>query len=191
MGSAEGESGVTALSETPEVSAVKGAHGGDDLNVLVLRCDVCVYSVCARARKLNGRGCTYVCMLWNLDSQIFVFFFVIVFVRLSISLAVLINPAVDTCWHPAVDMCLHMLCINLVTRTGVHSLIAGGRLPMPSNIPLLENLSSTPPEVSVTLSFVFIFKSSSRCLSLFSPLSLFLPLLPHDVCSCTDGKKLH
>jgi hypothetical protein len=127
------------------------------------------------------------------------FFFVIVLVRLSISHAVLINPAVDMFWHPAadmclhaaVDMCLHVLCMNLVTRTGVHSLIAGGRLPMPSNIPLLENLSSTPPEVSVTLSFVFIFKSSSRCLSLFSPLSLFLLLLPRGVCSCTDGKKFH
>jgi hypothetical protein len=105
---------------------------------------MCVYSVCvcvcARARKLNGRGCTYACILWNLDSPILVIFLFVELARLSIADAVLNNSAVD--------MCLHMLCINLVMRTGLHSLIAGGLLPMPSNIPLLENLSSTPPEVS-------------------------------------------
>jgi hypothetical protein len=56
MVSAEGENGVTALSETPEVSTVKGANGGDDLNVLVLRCDVCVYSVCVCARESSTVG---------------------------------------------------------------------------------------------------------------------------------------
>ena len=109
-----------------------------------------VYSLCVCARKrLNGKACTYV-SLWNLDSPIFVpppLFFAIVLARLSNSHVVIINAAVD--------MCLHVICMNLVMRTGMHSLIAAGRLPMPSNIPLLENLSSTPLQVSVTLFFVF------------------------------------